>query len=103
MFLISYNVKKFLLFFVPIFVSTILIFNAFSHNGGLPKLFILNSKIKLLEKELIILTKDVNFLEHKVKLISVKPIDKDLLEELAHNNGLSYSTDYFIPFNKVLE
>ena len=99
MFLVNYNFNKFFLVFLPIFVCSLLAINAFSNNGGLPKLFKLNSMIKALENNLIVITKDADFLEHKVNLITLQPIDKDLLEELAHiNTGLSYKTEYFIPY-----
>ena len=102
MFLVNYNFNKFFLVFLPIFVCFLLTINAFSNNGGLPKLFKLNSMIKELENNLNVITKDADFLEHKVNLISIQPIDKDLLEELAHiNTGLSYKTEYFIPYKKI--
>ena len=89
---------RYLFVFSPFFISIILVVNAFTSNGGLPQLLLLQSKLNVYEQKLFILTKDADYLEHKVNLIKGPVIDMDLLEELAHTNlGFSYSNELLIP------
>ena len=95
------EVSNYIFSFIPLLICGVLILNAFSNNGGVPELWLLNDRIEILEQKIATFKSEADYLEHKVALISGPQIDADLLEELAHKLlGFVHSNNLVIPLYK---